>query len=58
MRKKVPVDVEGDKIILQPASTPRKGWSRALKRMHEAGEDAPLWPEDMDNNLLPPYIAS
>ena len=29
-------------IIIRPKSTPRKGWEKAFKRMHENGDDKPL----------------
>jgi antitoxin MazE len=31
--------MEKDFIILNPASTPRKGWSKAFQKMAERGED-------------------
>jgi antitoxin MazE len=29
-------------IILKPKAEPRKGWEKAFKKMHEAGEDSLL----------------
>ena len=29
-------------IILKPKSTPRKGWEKSFKKMHENDEDKPL----------------
>lgn len=34
--------LEQDRIILQPKSTPRKGWEKAFKAMHENEEDSLL----------------
>ena len=32
-------------IILKPKSTPRKGWEKAFKKMHENGDDELLLPD-------------
>ena len=29
-------------IIIRPINSPRKGWEKAFKRMHEKGDDKPL----------------
>lgn len=29
-------------IIIRPKSTPRKGWEKAFKNMHDNGDDKPL----------------
>ena len=29
-------------MIIRPKKTPRKGWEKAFKRMHENGDDKPL----------------
>jgi len=29
-------------IIIRPTNSPRKGWEKAFKRMHEKGDDKPL----------------
>lgn len=34
--------MEKDCIILKPASTPRKGWSKAFQKISQRGEDKPL----------------
>ena len=34
--------LEKDYIILRPKSTPRKGWDKAFKKMHENLDDKPL----------------
>jgi len=38
----VEVILEKDYIILKPISSPRKGWDKAFKKMHENGDDKPL----------------
>ena len=32
-------------MILKPKATPRKGWEKAFKKMHENGEDKSLLPD-------------
>ena len=29
-------------LILKPTATPRKGWEKAFKKMHDSGDDKPL----------------
>lgn len=36
-------------IILRPKATPRKGWDKAFKRMHEANDDKPLMADVFDD---------
>ena len=36
-------------IILKPKKTPRKGWEKAFKKMHENGDDKPLLPDIFDD---------
>jgi len=38
----VEVILEKGYIILKPTSSPRKGWDKAFKKMHENGDDKPL----------------
>jgi len=38
----VEVILEKGYIILKPISSPRKGWDKAFKKMHENGDDKPL----------------
>ena len=40
----VELEVQEGKVVIKPASEPRAGWEEDFKRMHEAGEDKPLWP--------------
>ena len=34
--------LEKEYIIIKPKATPRKGWEKAFKKMHENGDDKPL----------------
>ena len=36
-------------IIILPKSTPRKGWEKAFKKMHESGDDKPLMADVFDD---------
>lgn len=44
--------LEKDYIILKPASTPRKGWEKAFKKMHENGDDRPLMADIFEDENL------
>ena len=37
--------LEKDYIIIKSISSPRKGWDKAFKKMHENGDDRLLWPD-------------
>ncbi len=37
--------LEKSYIILKPKNSPRKGWEKSFKKMHENGEDKLLMPE-------------
>ncbi|MDP1726641.1 MAG: AbrB/MazE/SpoVT family DNA-binding domain-containing protein [Bacteroidota bacterium] len=44
--------LENEYIILKPTSSPRKGWDKAFKKMHEKGDDKPLMADIFaDENL-------
>lgn len=44
--------LENEYIILKPTSSPRKGWDKAFKKMHENGDDKPLMADIFaDENL-------
>ncbi len=36
-------------IILKPKATPRKGWEKAFKKMHENQDDKPLMADIFDD---------
>lgn len=36
-------------IIIRPKSTPRKGWKKAFKKMHENNDDKPLMADVFDD---------
>jgi antitoxin MazE len=36
---KVDLKLEEGQIVLKPVSSPRKGWDKAFKKMHENGDD-------------------
>lgn len=41
--------LEKDCIILKPKTTPRKGWEKSFKEMHENGDDKFLMPDVLEN---------
>jgi antitoxin MazE len=45
IRDTVELVMEKDYLILKPKTTPRKGWEKAFRKMHERGEDKLLLPE-------------
>jgi antitoxin MazE len=45
----VEMNVKDNTIVIAPARKPRAGWAEAFKRMAEAGDDAPLLPDDLPN---------
>jgi antitoxin MazE len=39
IKDRVQVILEKGQIILRPVNSPRKGWDKAFKQMHESGDD-------------------
>ena len=39
IQDKVEIILEKNQIILKPVEEPRKGWDKAFKKMHAAGDD-------------------
>jgi len=46
IKDKVQVILEKGQIVLRPVNTPRKGWDKAFKQMHENGDDQLLMDVD------------
>ncbi len=42
IRDTVELILEKSYIIIRPKHSPRKGWEKSFKRMHENGDDKPL----------------
>jgi antitoxin MazE len=42
----VDLEVEGNRIIIRPVSSPRNGWESAFKTMAEKGDDALVMGDD------------
>jgi antitoxin MazE len=36
---KIEITLQEDCIVLRPATSPRKNWDKAFKKMHEQGDD-------------------
>jgi len=49
IRDTVELILEKGYIILRPKNTPRKGWDKAFRRMHEKGDDKPLMADIFDD---------
>ena len=48
----IEVILEKGFIVLKPKSTPRKGWDKAFKRMHDRGEDTLLMNDVFEDENL------
>lgn len=42
IKDKVEIILEKGHIILRPVDSPRKGWDKAFRKMHQSGDDKPL----------------
>ncbi|MDO8896309.1 MAG: AbrB/MazE/SpoVT family DNA-binding domain-containing protein [Bacteroidales bacterium] len=49
IKDKVELILEKGYIIIRPKSTPRKGWEKAFKKMHENNDDKPLLADVFDD---------
>ncbi len=52
IKDKVDLILEKGKIIIQPLSTPRKGWEEAFKEMNEKGDDRLLLNDVFEDETL------
>ncbi|MEI7597670.1 MAG: AbrB/MazE/SpoVT family DNA-binding domain-containing protein [Bacteroidota bacterium] len=52
IRDTVELILEKGYIILRPKSTPRKGWDKAFKQMHEKGDDKLLMADIFDDENI------
>lgn len=41
--------LEKDYFIIKPKTTPRKGWEKSFKKMHENGDDKLLMPDVLED---------
>jgi antitoxin MazE len=42
IKESVELILEDGFIIIKPKTTPRKGWEKAFRKMHDNGDDKPL----------------
>jgi antitoxin MazE len=49
--RRVEMRVEGDSLIITPARAARSGWEEAFRAMAEQGDDAALFPEDLEHSF-------
>ena len=52
IKDSVEVILEKNYIIIKPTSSPRKGWEKAFKKMHESGDDKPLMKDFFEDENL------
>ena len=52
IKDKVELILEKGKIIIQPLSSPRKGWEKAFEKMNENGEDRLLFDDVFEDETL------
>ena len=52
IKDKVDLILEKGKIIIQPLSTPRKGWESAFEEMNENGDDRLLFDDVFEDETL------
>ena len=52
IKDSVELVLEKGYIILKPAKTPRKGWEKAFKTMHEHGDDRSLMTDFFEDENL------
>ncbi|GAB5466958.1 MAG: AbrB/MazE/SpoVT family DNA-binding domain-containing protein [Candidatus Kapaibacteriales bacterium] len=52
LKDKIELVLEKNRIIIKPVSSPRKGWDKAFKEMHESGDDKLLLPDVFEDEEL------
>ncbi|MGJ8744221.1 AbrB/MazE/SpoVT family DNA-binding domain-containing protein [Polaribacter sp.] len=52
IKDKVDLILEKGKIIIQPLSSPRKGWEESFKQMNENGDDGLLFNDVFEDENL------
>jgi antitoxin MazE len=52
IKEKVNLILEKEKIIIEPISTPRKGWEESFKKMNENGDDRLLLNDVFEDETL------
>lgn len=52
IKEKVNLILEKGKIIIEPISTPRKGWEESFKKMNENGDDRLLFDDVFEDETL------
>ena len=52
IKDKVELILEKGYLIIKPISSPRKGWEKSFKEMHEKGEDQLLFDDVFDDENM------
>ena len=56
IRDTVELILEKGYIIIRPKRSPRKGWEKAFKHMHEKGDDKPLMADIFEDENFEEWI--
>ncbi len=48
--------MEEDALVIKPISSPRKGWEKAFKKMHDRGDDKPLMQDVFEDESFDEWI--
>lgn len=56
IRDTVELILEKGYIIIRPKRSPRKGWEKAFKRMHDKGDDKPLMADIFEDENFEEWI--
>ena len=56
IRDTVELILERGYIIIRPKQSPRKGWDKAFKRMHDKGDDKPLMNDVFEDENFEEWI--
>jgi len=56
IRDTVELVLEKGYIIIKPKASPRKGWEKAFKKMHDSGDDKALMSDVFEDENLEEWI--
>ncbi len=52
IKSKVEIEMKDNVILIRPVETPRKGWAKAFKQMHQQQDDNMLVDDSLDHEIL------
>ncbi len=56
IRDTVELILEKEHIIIKPKASPRKGWEKAFKKMHDSGDDKALMSDVFEDENFEEWI--